>query len=265
MPDPFAIFQRVKPPGSMKVVRYDPARELKVRLFVVLVFVLVAALSYCVGGYFANTEPAKLSQENSELKIQVQTLEKETESLKQKLVILGRTSKVDREALNSVRSIIRDLEDEKALLSKDLAFYKNILAPEDSTEGVRLHAFDLLQGKGTNQYRFRMVISQVARENVFLKGTLSVTIKGVKDGKKASLSLLELAGLEKSQALGFRYFQAFPENRDYINLTLPDGFKPEKILVSIQIKSGAARSLTTVVDWQEKLETDAKNELTNKD
>ncbi|WP_257253481.1 DUF6776 family protein [Endozoicomonas sp. SESOKO3] len=263
MPDPLSVFQGVKPPGSMKVVRHDPGRELKIRLFVLLAFVLASALSYYLGGRFSDTEAAILRQENSELRNQLQSLAGVEESLRQKLVILERTSKVDREAANSVRTVIRDLEDEKALLSKDLAFYKSILAPEDTAEGIKLYAFDLLKGEEKNQYRFRMVVSQVARDNPFLKGTLNVSVRGVKDNRKASLSLMELAGLEKSQALEFRYFQAFPENRDYIDLTLPDGFKPEKVTVSIKVKSGAVRSLTSVLDWQEELDADIKNELTD--
>ncbi|WP_422132637.1 DUF6776 family protein [Endozoicomonas sp. ALD040] len=258
MPDSLSI----KPPGSMKVVRDDPARERKIRLFLVLAFVLATGLSYYLGGRISDTEAARLRQESLDLRNQLQDLLGVEESLRQKLVILERTSKVDREAANSIRSVIRDLEDEKALLSKDLAFYKSILAPEDSAEGIRLYAFDLLQGEEKNQYRFRMVVSQVARDNPFLKGTLNVFVKGVKDGKKESLSLMELAGMEKSQALGFRYFQSFPENRDYINLTLPDGFKPEKVMVSIKVKSGAVRSLTNILDWQEELEGDVKNGLT---
>ncbi|KEQ19098.1 DUF6776 family protein [Endozoicomonas numazuensis] len=262
MPDPRSIFQGVKPPGNMKVVRHDPGRERKIRLFVVLGVILVTAVAYYLGGRISDTEAAKLQRENSELKSQSKELEREKEKLKQKLVILERTSKVDREATNSVRTVIRNLEDEKALLSKDLAFYKSILAPEDSADGIRLHAFDLLPGEEKNQYRFRMVVSQVARDNPFLKGTLNVTVKGLKEDKKESLSLLELAGMEKSQALGFRYFQSFPDNRDYIKLTLPDGFEPEKVMVSIKVKNGAARSLTSVLNWQEELEADMKSELT---
>ncbi|MGI9280028.1 MAG: DUF6776 family protein [Endozoicomonas sp.] len=263
MPDPRSIFQGVKPPGNMKVVRHDPARERKIRIIVVMAFILVTALSYYLGGRISDTEAARLKRENSELRSQTKGLEGEKETLKQKLVILERTSKVDREAANSVRTVIRDLEDEKALLTKDLSFYKSILAPEDSAEGIRLHAFDLLPGEEKNQYRFRMVVSQVARDNPFLKGSLTVSVKGVREGNKESLSLLELAGMEKSKALGFRYFQSFPDNRDYLSLTLPEGFKPEKVLVSIKVKNGAARSLTSVLDWQEELEADMKKELTD--
>ncbi|WP_062265556.1 DUF6776 family protein [Endozoicomonas arenosclerae] len=263
MPDPRSIFQGVKPPGNMKVVRHDPVRERKIKLIVVAAFILVTVISYYLGGRISDTEAAKLRRENSDLRSQAQNLEGERETLKQKLVILERTSKVDREAANSVRTVIRELEDEKAQLGKDLSFYKSILAPEDSGEGIRLHAFDLLPGEEKNQYRFRMVVSQVARDNPFLKGTLNVTVKGTKEGQKDSLSLLELAGMEKSKALGFRYFQSFPDNRDYLNLTLPEGFKPEKVMVSIKVKNGAARSLTSVLDWQEELEADMKKELTD--
>jgi hypothetical protein len=149
--------------------------------------------------------------------------------------------------------LIRDLEDEKALLSKDLAFYKSILAPEDATEGVRLHVFDLLPGASKNEYQLRLVISQIARDNPFIKGSLTVNVQGTWKGKKETLSLLDLAGMDKSQALGFRYFQSFPDSRDYVSFKLPDGFNPEKIEVGIKVRNNGVRSVNQTYDWYQTL------------
>lgn len=247
-------------PGNMKVVRHDPVRERKIRLLVLLAVVVLTALAYWLGGRNSVGNHTELEQENTQLQDLKVALEADKEHLAAKLAILERTSKVDREAANNVRLLIRDLEDEKARLNKDLSFYKSILAPEDVSEGVRLHALDLLPGKEDRQFLLRLVVSQVARDNPFLRGTLNVELTGLQGEKKTTLSLLELSGQEKSAPLGFRYFQSFPESRDYMQLELPEGFTPETIKVVIRVRSGGAKSVTKTFDWQQELSSNVGQE-----
>ena len=187
MADPRSIFQGATTPGNMKVVRHDPVKERKLKVALIVGFFIATASSYWLGGRISDTEAARLNNENIKLNDQRQEIAAEKEQLAQRLAVLERTAKVDQEANKSVRALIRQLEDEKALLNKDLTFYKSILAPEDLNQGVKVQTLDIQPGSEKNHYQFRLVMSQVARDNPFLKGSLTVELTGSEDGKKKNL------------------------------------------------------------------------------
>ena len=251
---------KVYGPGNLKVVPHDPVKERRLRIILVATFIIAVALAYWLGGRISDTEAARLNNENIRLESSNKSIAAEKEKLVQRVAVLERTSQVDKESIKNIRGLIRELEGEKAALTKDLAFFKSILAPENSGKGVRIHELELLPGDAENRFLVKLVISQVARDNPFLKGTMTVDIEGLSEGKKKTLSLLDLAGLEKKQSLGFRYFQSFPEQEDYMELDIPDGFVPQKIKVSIKVKRGAVKSIVKTYGWDQELASSLSRE-----
>ena len=239
--------------GGMRVVRHDPARERRLQLLLVALFISFGVFAYWFGASRVVDESDGLKQENRQLATDVTRLENQNEKLASRVAMLERSSRIDRQAAENVRVQVRELEQEKAEMSKTMAFYQSVIAPEDLNEGVRLNAFDLIPGNKPNRYQLRMVVSQVSRSNNFLRGTLRASVKGEQGGQPVSLSLLELAGVGENPALGFRYFQSFPDDRGLLDFELPEDFKPESITVSINIRSGGARSLEELFDWHEEL------------
>ena len=251
---------KVYGPGNLKVVPHDPEKERRQRIILIMTFLVSVAVSYWLGGRISDTEAARLNNENIRLEKSNKTLITEREKFAQRAAILERTGQVDKESIKNIRGLIRELEGEKADLTKDLAFFKSVLAPENTAQGVRLHELELLPGDAENRFLVRLVVSQVARDNPFLKGTMSVEIEGLSGGKKKTLSLLELAGMDKSQALGFRYFQAFPEKDDYMQLEIPPGFTPQKIRVAIKVRRGAVKNIIKTYSWNQELASSLSRE-----
>lgn len=246
----------LNPGGSMRVVRHDPVRERRLQILLVVLFVCSGMVSYWFGSSRQIDESEGLKQDNSRMQAELLRLENQNEKLASRIAVLERSSRIDRKAAESVRVQVRELEQEKAGMAKTMAFYQSVIAPEDLSEGVRLNAFDLFPGDKANQYRLRMVVSQVSRTNNFLRGTLNAQVTGQQDGKTVSLSLLELTGVSEAPALGFRYFQSFPDDRGLMEFELPEDFTPEKITVHVNIRSGGVRSLKETFDWQEELAAD---------
>ncbi len=220
------------------------------------------ALFYFWGEHSADDRSYQLEQLKLQLQERNEALEDQQQDYLHKITLLESARKIDKLALESIRGIVRGLEDEKAGLKKELAFYRNIIAPEDADPGVRVHTLDLLSGDDTGRFRFRLVVSQVSRSNPFLRGSLSVSITGLMNDEQKTLSLFKLAGLDNpSHPLGFRYFQSLPENRDYFDFELPDGFSPKLILVSVKIRSGSIQQLKEEFDWDKELSTSHQSEL----
>lgn len=252
----FEPAQDTNTPGGIKVVRHDPVRERRQQILLVLFFVLFGVMSYWFGTSRDAGDISELADEKQALQDEVQRLEAHNEKLAARVAVLERSSQIDRQAVEQVRSRFLELEQERDEIARSLMFYQSVIAPEDRIEGVKLTAFDLEPGEAPNQYRLRMVVSQFSRMNNFLRGTLKASVKGQQDGKDVNLSLLELAGVGDSPALGFRYFQAFPDDRGFMDIKLPENFTPKSITVSANIRGGGARGLEKTYDWQEELAAD---------
>ena len=245
--------------GKLKVIRHDPRREQLVRIFLLVFIALLAGVTYWYGGSHAGQNLDEAQQQNLSLERQTDVLQEENNELRQRLAILEGASKMDREALNNVRLQVKQLEDEKERLHKELVFFKSILAPEDMSTGVRMAGFSLLRGDEPGQYRMRLVISQVARSNPFLRGALSLSLLGEQGGKALSIPLQQLVGGEQiTTRLGFRYFQALPSDREYLDFTLPEGFQPSEIKVVIQITSGIKQHFEQIYQWDKELVGDVR-------
>ncbi|MFK0572309.1 DUF6776 family protein [Endozoicomonas sp.] len=247
--------------GKLRVIRHNPKRDRLIRILLLIFIALLGGFAYWYGGSHAGQNLNKAQQQNLSLVNQAQVLQEENNELRQRLAILDSGSKMDREAVNHVRLQVKQLEDEKELLHKELTFFKSILAPEDMSTGVRVAGFSLLKGDATGQYRMRLVISQVARSNPFLKGTLSVSLLGDKEGKAQAIPLQQLAGQNQvTTRLGFRYFQALPGDREYLDFNLPEGFQPAEVKVVVQITSGIRQSFEQIYQWDKELVADVRQE-----
>ena len=246
--------------SKLRVVHHDPVREKKIKIITAVSVVVLGVLAYWIGGNIAGSQNTRLRSENEMLEQQVIRLRSENDHFRQQLTILESSSKIDREAVNNVRSVVRELQENNARLEKELAYYKNILAPEDMRPGVRVAGLELEPGSSSGHYRMRLVISQIARDNPLLRGTVAVTLEGKNSqGKTETLSLLKLAGYEgDTAALGFRYFQAFPDSRGFMEFHLPEGFTPESIRVNLSVRRGANRNVEKIFDWNKELTADVQ-------
>lgn len=250
-----------KDSSKLRVVHHDPEREKRIKIILVSAFLLLGLGAYWFGGNKANNLNIRLESRNLSLAERTSLLQRHNEELQQRVAILESSSKIDRESANNVRKLVRQLEDDKATLNRELTFYKNIMAPEDLAPGVRVAGFDLEYGDEPGHYRFRLIISQIARDNPFRRGSVSVTISGQKDNKADTISLLSLAGYDDDSApLGFRYFQAVPESRGFLKFELPEGFEPETIHVNASIQRGSVRRIDKTYEWKKELATNVQQE-----
>lgn len=243
----------------MRVTRYDPKRDQLIRIFLSIFIALLGGFAYWCGSSRGGEDAEDIRKQNLVLENQTRALQEHNSELRQRLTLVESARKMDREAVNNVRLLVRQLEDEKEELLKELSFFKSIMAPEDGTTGVRVASFNLLRGSEPGHYRLRLVLSQVQRSNPFLKGTLSVSLLGEKEGKAETLELSQLVEAGQNvKSLGFRYFQTLPSDKEYLDFTLPDGFQPAEIKVVVQITSGVKQKVELVYQWHQELAKDVR-------
>ncbi|SHH94033.1 DUF6776 family protein [Ferrimonas marina] len=138
--------------------------------------------------------------------------------------------KMEQQSQQETRALMARQRGTMEEMERELAFYRNIMAPEKTADGVHIHDLVVDETASAQRFRFRLVLSQQKIRNSTVRGTAQVTLDGSQNGKARSLKLTELGGDEERLAFSFRYFQELEGS-----LKLPDGFVPERIRVNLRL------------------------------
>jgi hypothetical protein len=211
------------------VREHDP---LKRRVVIgALVFAVLAAgfLIYDYGKSRANFDFASLESENEAMHEQFEKLTSEIDDLQQKLVASERSREIERQAYSEVDASLRDLQAEILELKEEVAFYRSIVAPRESSRGLRIQRFKIMPTAQDKTFRYKLVLTQVIKNNRVTRGKVEIQIEGVQNGKHRTMSLANVS-VEKQKKLPFKfkYFQSFEGD-----LIIPDGFVPSRVNVKV--------------------------------
>lgn len=229
--------------------------------WVVTGVVLLAAVS-CVGGYVGYrtwTDPDRqwLAGGDSELE-QLRTarrnLTRELRAAREELAELrgrktfeAQSCQIDAQACEAVRKSVTGLEGELADLREQLAFYRNIVAPEQNRAGIRVLRAAVRPAATAEAWRYELVLVQPVRRDRKVTGVYELSLEGLVDKQLKTLKLEELQlGLAEDRTFGFRSFQEFSGE-----LKLPAGFLPSRLSVTLLIQEGLSKptEVTESFDW----------------
>jgi len=160
------------------------------------------------------------------------------EDFEQRLMVLASAEQVARQVDEHNRQSIKSLEEQIFKLQQDLAFYKGVLAPGSRRDGLRIRSLELQSTDAPRVFRYNIMLSRVGQEDASVDGQLEVFIDGHQSGKKVRLELAELSSEHPQKAIPFefKHFQAIPATGRFADLTLPEGFVAEKIVVRATVK-----------------------------
>jgi hypothetical protein len=242
------VSEQRKPADEYVVIRHRPGYRLR-RTSILLVFTLIAAAAgyaagLAQGGFrFTNVEAS-----NERLEDKAATLEANYREARQQLVNLERGKIIDEQALNQARKIIVDLETRVGALKSDLTFYKNIMAPSETSKGLQVDRFSLSSDRQADAYNFKLVLTQVGNNKSYISGVVAVNIIGMRDDEKEVIALRDLS--QEIEDLGvkfrFRYFQDVEGK-----LTLPDGFEPLEVQVVAQAEGSKSSQAERTFNWDD--------------
>ncbi len=231
---------------SYKVVAHQPWRRPVVVGVTCLIGVFCLVLGYALGNDWQITERVS----STLLSKDVEALEGQVSSLESQLIDAELNADVQREASNALREDLSLMRNEVARLEEEVTFYKSLMAPGSLAEGLHISEFDVRPTQIEQQFAFELLLTQVALRRSYIGGAVRLDVIGHYDlpnahkdsadkvsGDKESadkeideavLSLTELSELSAYPVkFRFRYFQ------DVAGLmTLPEGFQPDRVLVT---------------------------------
>ncbi len=216
---------------------------LTIRMLVVfgLAFIAALFLGYYGGNmrvHWQNDRVTWLEQQHTHLYQRVDQLEYKKNILQVEL-------DVERSTTRSLQNELRGILEDKASITRELAFYQRVMAPELDTNGVAVDSFVVAAAASPGTYYFRLILLQLERAQQLVKGSFSVTVSGQLAGQRVDLNLLEMAALgDKANEFTMNYYTLSEGT-----FRLPESFVPQSVMV--RVKAGSSRQLERAYQWQE--------------
>ena len=232
--------------GGFRVVAHRPVLRAVMLVLLVLVVAGGAAFGFWLGTRTVELDRAYLMA----LETREEALEARLATLNRELTDLRLAQQVDAEAARSLRETIADLRDHLAGLREEVTFYKSLRAPSSIERGLQIAEFELGRADGDNRFTFHLLLTQAEERRDWLQGSVELDVQGVRSAEDGSsvevvLPLTELAEMEAYPLeFRFRYFQNLTGT-----VTLPDGFRPRSVLVTVTPKGASADRAERSFDW----------------
>lgn len=232
----------VRPTPSMVIT----TRQSRTRY---LLWILLAIL-VCVGGWRlynygydkAGYDFEAFRAEHFSLAERVGTLERKNAALAEQNAALTQSASIERHAYEEVDDSLQSMQLEILELKEEVAFYRSIVAPRESSRGLRIQRFKVDKTSQPNTFRYKLVLTQVIKSSRQARGKVEVDIEGLEKGRKRRYALAELsADKELNLEFKFKYFQSFEGD-----ILLPKDFVPTR--VEVKVNAGATQ-LDKTYDW----------------
>ena len=230
----------------MVVVPYRPELKFYALGGAVVAVMLSAALFWWLGYDSGRGIQSELLVELDGLRQGSEKSALKIAALEQELVNMRQGARVDRDSAEHVRGTLLEREARIAELEEEIGFYRNLMAPTATENGLSIRTLSLQPTNDTRVFEYRLVVQQLAKKHNLLKGSLRVDIRGMQNGEPAILSLKELSEQvnDAQIRLRFKYFQNIEGE-----LRLPEGFEPVGIDISARSTAPQAAHIEKHFEW----------------
>lgn len=167
-------------------------------------------------------------------------------ALADQLQALKQQQQTDATALAGLRQSLASRDSELQKLRQEQTFYARLIGIDGDRSGLGVHGIALTPVAGTDAWNFVATLVNTAENADAARGTLTLTIDGVRAGKLATLGWTTLAAPVAKDGVPFA-FKFFQQVRGAF--MLPRGFVPNQVTVVLHPQGGTA--IQRKLDWKE--------------
>lgn len=217
--------------------------------FMVAGSILVAGLTawglYEYGRYSVNDHYFSARAEIEQLQQTRQDLEHELDRQQGQNAIIERSYQIETTSYKELHESISGLQGEISELKEELAFYRGIVSPDESSQGLNVQDFKISHNGVERGYRYKLVLTQVLNNNLVARGTVSLGVEGLQDGELKVLDLAQLSPKKlSSMKFRFRYFQNMEGD-----IILPEGFIAARAIIRVKPTGKRHKKLDKAFTW----------------
>jgi len=196
-------------------------------LGLILFIVGLLVVSYSIGRYLAFDERQGLFDKLELLERKLDNSQQAYQEVNQNLVMQTQSAKVDDQSSQRLVDNIKQLQDTQLQLEEELKFYRSIMAPELTQEGLTIADFEMNQKSKEELPKFKLVLIQAGKQEQFLKGKVEIKINGLLNGELTSFTFSELGTFQSEHfQFQFKYFQNIEGE-----IELPYGFVAKQVSI----------------------------------
>ncbi|MCK4833128.1 MAG: hypothetical protein KAT12_00080 [Gammaproteobacteria bacterium] len=213
---------------------------------IICMVMLMVWISFEYGRSIAGFDSADADAYIGQLQSQLEEAQAENVESTRQATMLKRNSRIDDDASVQLKDTLAKVQNEALELKKELSFYKSIVAPEQGSRSIAIQTIQLKRNEA-GDYNYKIMVSQRGRNDRFARGTIDVSIEGVKKGQPVILKLTDVSNAtKKPMKFGFKYFQNFEGV-----MTLPAAFLPDYLRVKVKPSTGKMKSIDEQFAWSD--------------
>ncbi len=174
-------------------------------------------------------------------------LQRENEELKERIIMLERTTQIDSQAAAELHESLRRLQDEIYRLKGELEFYQGVMSSTSSDAGLNIQGMQVDELPGEGNYHFRLILTHVTKRDRVIEGKVDISFEGVKNGKMTVINIRDMT-LNSAMDLSFKFrnFKRFEGN-----ISIPEGFEPHRVIVDLQPREKKMSKIKKVFNWSD--------------
>jgi hypothetical protein len=231
----------------MRVVPDRPLYKWSVVVACTGLMAILAVLSYGYGQREGLALKNEVMFELDTARLELSDRARQIDAMRQQIADLKVGHEVDEKANEEVLVTIEGLQNQIAELQEEILFYKGVMLPNVNGKGLRIERLDVLKTPDPNKVKYKLLLTQVVDKHEYVQGGVEINVLGRQPLIVAVLPGGDGTGPSGSESADaksgpirfrFRYFQNIDGE-----LTLPDGFEPEEIMVVAQSSGRNAQKL----------------------
>ena len=174
-----------------------------------------------------------------------QSLEEENLVLREKVIMLERSTQIDNQTAVKLQDEIRSLQDQVYRLKGELEFYQGIMSATTNSKGLNIQGLHIQATDQQGIYQFKLVLTNVAKSDKVIEVAMDMSIQGMTETGHQVFALDDVAvGNAPGRAIKFKNFE-----RVEGSVSLPDGFKPVRVTVQLTQKGVSNSVIRKEFDW----------------
>ncbi|MCL1141935.1 DUF6776 family protein [Shewanella gaetbuli] len=137
---------------------------------------------------------------------------------------------IEQEANKNLQQMFSEQLVRQKALEKELAFYRDLMAPEKEVDGVTIYNAELKPGMLPQQKQLQLVLTQQKKRQSNIKVSVDADLIGVLDGQVKQYTLTELT--QNKYNIDFKYFYILEAELDF-----PDNFELQRVTFNINVRA----------------------------
>ena len=198
-------------------------------------------IGYFGGGFYSNQNNDSLRERNVVLEDLNNDNQDVIAQLNSEISILKIDKKVKQQAMILLQKDLKDSIAKQTELKSEIVFYEKLLSPNAQNKGLRVFN-SVINKRDDNYFDLKVILVQKLERAKEISGTFKISLVGREKNLPKTVDLSE----KTETKYQFRYFHNIS-----FGFSLPEGFKPEQLVVILLPKNKKAKAIDYSAEWQD--------------